>query len=99
MAKTTRTTTKRDVKVSQSIDYRALGIDYEKLQKELDKTKYIQSEIAKQDLSGKMPYCKNCAFQRCNLERTRNTCHLDRQMVVEYQVCARNKVRNDYERV
>lgn len=87
MAKTTRTTTKRDVEVVEVIDLDAL-------QKELDKTKYIQSEIAKQDLSGEMPYCKNCAFQRANAEKTRNICNLDRKPIVENQVCAKNKVRN-----
>ena len=87
LSKTTRTTTKRDVEVVEVIDLDAL-------QKELDKTKYIQSEIAKQDLSGEMPCCKNCAFQRANAEKTRNICNLDRKSIVENQVCAKNKVRN-----
>ena len=86
-SKTTKSTTKRDVEVVEVIDLDAL-------QKELDDKKYIQSEIAKQDLSGEMPYCKNCAFQRANAEKTRNICNLDRKPIVENQVCAKNKVRN-----
>ena len=85
MAKTTRTT-KRDVEVEV--------IDLDALQEELDKNKYIESQIAKQDLSGEMPCCKNCAFQRANAEKTRNICNLDRRAIVENQVCAKNKVRN-----
>ena len=86
-SKSTKSTTNRTVEVVEVIDLDAL-------QKELDKTKYIQSEIAKQDLSGEMPYCKNCAFQRANEEATRKICNLDRRAIVENQVCAKNKVRN-----
>lgn len=49
------------------------------IQKELDEKKYYESEIARQDLSGKMEYCKYCtvcyqSFRQCPLDQhTRET--------------------------
>ena len=44
------------------------------IQKELDEKKYYESEISKQDLSGKMEYCKYCsicyqAYRQCPLDQ------------------------------
>lgn len=37
-------------------------------QKNLEKKKWLESEKACQDLSGKMPYCKNCYYRGMNYD-------------------------------
>ena len=58
--------------------------DLVKKQEELDLLKYNQSFIAKTDLSGKMPVCKNCMFKTELPHCAMN--HETRQL---YTVCAR----------
>ena len=46
--------------------------EYKLKQHELDELKYYESQIARQDLSGKMNYCKECQccyqfFRQCQL--------------------------------
>ena len=67
------------------------------LQTKLDTQKYYQSSTARQDLSGLMSYCENCAFKRMSSEQGRFICNLDYHSVVENQVCAKNYRRNKEE--
>lgn len=57
----------------------------EELQNKLDEKKYLESEIAKQDLSGKMEYCKKCAFCYKRFAQ----CTLSHQSRLANCVCAR----------
>ena len=69
----------------------------ESLQQQLDNQKYFQSAIVKQDLSGLMEYCENCAFKKMNTEMGRFICNLDYKSVLENKVCAKNLRRNQNE--
>lgn len=62
-------------------------------QKELDEKKYRQSEIAKQDLAGRMEYCDGCYFVKFDHEKGHVICNLDERSKIENQVCAKNYVR------
>lgn len=62
------------------------------LQKELDTKKYIESELAKRDLSGYMNFCENCAFQK-QINET-YICNLNRKDIEDNCVCAKNQLRN-----
>lgn len=63
------------------------------LQKELDEKKYRQSETARQDLAGRMEYCKGCSFNIFDIEKQYMVCNLDHISRTENCVCAKNKVR------
>ena len=63
------------------------------LQKELDDKKYSQSETARQDLAGRMEYCKGCSFNIFSVQENHMTCDLDHRSRTENCVCAKNKVR------
>ena len=67
------------------------------LQENLDTQKYYQSATARQDLSGLMSYCDNCAFKKMDLNKNRYICNLDYNSVVTNQVCAKNYRRNKNE--
>ena len=67
------------------------------LQNKLDTQKYYQSATARQDLSGRMDYCKNCYFQKFDNEKGYVICNLDEKSKVENQVCAKNYRRNNSE--
>lgn len=67
------------------------------LQEKLDTQKYYQSATARQDLSGRMSYCKGCYFQRYDAEKGYIICNLDEKSKVENQVCAKNHRRNNDE--
>lgn len=59
--------------------------DLEKLQKELDEKKWLESEIAHQDLSGKMFYCNYCPFRDSYLK----VCGLPTAEIQKYSQCAK----------
>ena len=63
------------------------------LQKELDEKKYRQSATARQDLAGRMEYCKGCSFNIFDVEKQHMFCNLDHTSRTENCVCAKNKVR------
>lgn len=63
------------------------------LQKELDEKKYRQSETAREDLAGRMEYCKGCSFNIYDIEKQHMVCNLDNNSRTENCVCAKNKVR------
>lgn len=67
-----------------------------KLQKELDEKKHRQSEIAKQDLSGRMEQCKDCYFLKFDTEKQHLICNLDQNSKEINSVCAKNYVRGKY---
>lgn len=96
---TTKSTTKRNVKPMENtgvIETKEIElVNYEKLQQQLDEAKYFQSQTARQDLSGRMSYCKNCYFLKFDPEKGYLICNLDNQPRVENQVCAKNKARNE----
>jgi hypothetical protein len=60
------------------------------LQKKLDEKKYIQSQTARQDLGGRMSYCKECYFLKFDTEKKHLICNLDESSRVANQVCAKN---------
>ena len=62
-------------------------------QKKLDEEKYLQSQIARQDLGGRMPYCEGCYFVKFDAEKGHPICNLDENSKVENQVCAKNFLR------
>ena len=66
------------------------------LQKELDEKKHRQSEIAKQDLGGRMEYCKDCYFLKFDTEKQHLICNLDQNSKEINSVCAKNYVRGKY---
>lgn len=68
-------------------------LELKNLQSELDKKKYIQSQTARQDLSGRMPYCMDCYFLKFDTEKKHLVCNLDEISKVENQVCAKNYER------
>lgn len=63
------------------------------LQKELDDKKYFQSNTARQDLAGRMEYCKGCSFNVFNVEKNHMICNLDHQSRTENCACAKNKIK------
>ena len=63
------------------------------LQKELDEKKYRQSELARQDLAGRMEYCNGCSFNVFDIQEQHMVCDLDHTSRTENCVCAKNKVR------
>ena len=63
------------------------------LQKELDEKKHRQSEIAKQDLGGRMEYCKDCYFLKFDTEKQHLICNLDQISKEINSVCAKNHLR------
>lgn len=71
-----------------------MDVEFAILQKELDEKKYRQSEIARQDLAGRMEYCKNCTFNIYDAKVERMICNLDHLSRTENCVCAKNKIRN-----
>lgn len=64
-------------------------------QKELDEKKYLQSQTARQDLGGRMEYCKDCYFLKFDTEKKHLICNLDERAKVENQVCAKNYERRN----
>lgn len=68
-------------------------LQLEKLQSELDKKKYLQSQTARQDLGGRMEYCKDCYFLKFDTEKKHLICNLDENSRVANQVCAKNYER------
>lgn len=62
-------------------------MELNELQKQLDKKKYFESEIAKRDLSGKMFYCEGCNF------RYFADCQLTHETRVANCVCAKQELR------
>ena len=67
------------------------------LQKKLDEKKYLQSQTARQDLGGRMLYCKTCYFLKFDQEKGHLICNLDNNSRVENQVCAKNYLRSESE--
>lgn len=68
------------------------------LQKELNKKKYLQSQTARQDLSGRMEYCTDCYFVKFDTEKKHLICNLDQSSIDANQVCAKNYLRGmEYE--
>ena len=63
------------------------------LQNELDKKKYLQSQTARQDLGGRMEYCKDCYFLKFDTEKQHLICNLDQNSKEINSVCAKNYVR------
>ena len=63
------------------------------IQKELDDKKYIQSQTARQDLSGRMPYCSDCYFLKFDTEKKHLICDLDQNSRAINCVCAKNHLR------
>lgn len=64
------------------------------MQKKLDEKKYLESEIANQDLGGLMDFCKNCVFQKMESNAGRIICNLNRKAIEANYVCAKNYFRN-----
>lgn len=64
-------------------------MELQELQKQLDEKKYFESQIAKQDLSGKMFYCEDCIF------RHYADCQLIQESRVVNCVCARQENRRN----
>lgn len=69
-------------------------VDLNKVQEELDTSKYYLSESLQQDMSGEMFYCKGCDFQKADQEKGRCFCNLDRKSIVDNLVCAKNYIRS-----
>ena len=65
-------------------------LELKNLQKQLDEKKYLQSQTARQDLGGRMPYCTNCYFLKFDTEKMHLICNLDESSRVANQVCAKN---------
>lgn len=65
------------------------------LQDELDKKKYIQSQTARQDLGGRMEYCKDCYFLKFDTEKQHLICNLDERSKTINSVCAKNYLRGN----
>lgn len=63
--------------------------DLEKLQQELDKKKWLESEIARQDLTGKMFYCNVCPYQ----DKYLKICTATEQFVRETSQCAKMELK------
>lgn len=68
-------------------------LELKKIQQELDTKKYLQSQTARQDLSGRMPYCTDCYFLKFDTEKKHLVCNLDEKSKVDNQVCAKNYTR------
>lgn len=68
-------------------------VELTELQKQLDETKYFQSQTAKQDLGGRMEYCENCYFQKFDSNKGHLICNLDESSKVSNYVCAKNYLR------
>lgn len=63
------------------------------LQKELDEKKYLQSQTARQNLAGRMPYCSECYFVKFDSEKKHVICNLDEKSKTANYVCAKNHLR------
>lgn len=63
-------------------------MELNELQKQLDEKKYFESQVARQDLSGKMFYCETCIFKS-----KEQTCELTNESRVANCVCARQEQR------
>lgn len=73
---------------------RVRDVDFNKVQNDLDTSKYYLSESLQQDMSGEMYYCKGCDFQKADQEKCRCFCNLDRKSIVDNLVCAKNYIRS-----
>lgn len=62
-------------------------MELNELQKQLDEKKYLESEIARRDLSGKMSYCEGCSFRHFA------DCQLTHESRIANNVCARQELK------
>ncbi len=58
-------------------------------QKSLDKRKWLASEKAGTDLSGKMDYCKHCFYQGINIHHGGGCCFGKREDIEQESSCAK----------
>lgn len=63
--------------------------DLKQLQKQLDEKKWLESEIARQDLTGKMFYCNVCPYQ----DKYLKICTATEQFIMENSQCARMELK------